>query len=167
MFSLLVVVLVAAPVVAAESRSRQFKALWQFRGMILCTIPDSIPLLDFSNYGCYCGIGGSGNPVDELDKCCQTHDNCYGDALKLKSCWPIFDNPYTKGYSYTCSQNTITCPRETRTRVHRLGLKGWSFKTKVKRNSFSQRVVNLELIAAESCGGQITCVFKTGGRGFR
>ncbi|XP_072353738.1 phospholipase A2 isoform X3 [Scyliorhinus torazame] len=100
-------------------------------------------------------------------RCCQTHDNCYGDALKLKSCWPIFDNPYTKGYSYTCSQNTITCPRETRTRVHRLGLKGWSFKTKVKRNSFSQRVVNLELIAAESCGGQITCVFKTGGRGFR
>ncbi|XP_038674139.1 phospholipase A2 [Scyliorhinus canicula] len=109
MFLLLVVVLVAAPVVAAESRSRQSKALWQFRGMILCTIPDSIPLLDFSNYGCYCGIGGSGNPVDELDKCCQTH-NCYGDALKLKSCWPVFDNPYTKGYSYTCSQSTITCP---------------------------------------------------------
>ncbi|XP_078408989.1 phospholipase A2-like [Cetorhinus maximus] len=104
--------LLSAPLSLAESRSGQSRALWQFRGMLLCSIPDSNPLLQFSNYGCYCGFGGSGTPVDELDKCCQTHDNCYGDALKLKACWPIFDNPYTKSYSYTCFKNTITCSDE-------------------------------------------------------
>lgn len=44
------------------------RAVWQFRGMILCTVPDSWPLLDYADYGCYCGLGGSGTPVDELDR---------------------------------------------------------------------------------------------------
>uniref|UniRef100_UPI00398E8F72 phospholipase A2-like n=1 Tax=Pristiophorus japonicus TaxID=55135 RepID=UPI00398E8F72 len=104
MLSLLVVVLLAA-----QSRYIQSRALWQFRGMIRCSIPNSKPLLDFNNYGCYCGYGGSGTPVDDLDKCCQIHDNCYGEALELKACWPIFDNPYTEIYSYSCSETTVTC----------------------------------------------------------
>ncbi|XP_048412304.1 phospholipase A2 [Stegostoma tigrinum] len=105
MFSLLVVVLLAA----AGSKASQPRALWQFYHVILCSTPGSHPLLDFSNYGCYCGFGGSGTPVDDLDKCCQIHDNCYSEALKLKECRPIFDNPYTIIYSYTCSENTVTC----------------------------------------------------------
>nr|1M8T_A Chain A, Phospholipase a2 [Ophiophagus hannah]1M8T_B Chain B, Phospholipase a2 [Ophiophagus hannah]1M8T_C Chain C, Phospholipase a2 [Ophiophagus hannah]1M8T_D Chain D, Phospholipase a2 [Ophiophagus hannah]1M8T_E Chain E, Phospholipase a2 [Ophiophagus hannah]1M8T_F Chain F, Phospholipase a2 [Ophiophagus hannah] len=78
--------------------------LVQFNGMIRCTIPGSIPWWDYSDYGCYCGSGGSGTPVDELDRCCQVHDNCYTQAQQLTEC-----SPYSKRYSYDCSEGTLTC----------------------------------------------------------
>ncbi|NXN88526.1 PA21B Phospholipase, partial [Bombycilla garrulus] len=95
--------------VGAASADVSPRAMWLFRKLIKCTLPDSHPLLDFNGYGCYCGLGGSGTPVDELDRCCQVHDNCYSQAEKLSSCTFILDNPYTKRYSYTCSNKKITC----------------------------------------------------------
>ncbi|XP_036908509.1 phospholipase A2 [Sturnira hondurensis] len=85
------------------------RAVWQFRNLIKCAVPGSHPWEEYNNYGCYCGLGGSGNPVDELDACCQKHDNCYEQALRLDSCKSIMDNPYTKTYSYSCSGTEITC----------------------------------------------------------
>uniref|UniRef100_A0A4W3IIW6 Phospholipase A2 n=1 Tax=Callorhinchus milii TaxID=7868 RepID=A0A4W3IIW6_CALMI len=93
----------------AQSRDFNSKALWQFRGMIKCSIPDSNPLLEFNNYGCYCGYGGGGTPVDTLDQCCFVHDNCYGDTMEMEECWPIFDNPYTEIYAYTCDDSIVKC----------------------------------------------------------
>ncbi|XP_028680189.1 phospholipase A2-like [Erpetoichthys calabaricus] len=84
-------------------------ALWQFRNMIICVLPSSWPLFEYNRYGCYCGYGGSGTPVDDLDRCCQVHDHCYSEAMQHKDCWPIFDNPYTEIYSYSCSEGVITC----------------------------------------------------------
>ncbi|KFO70357.1 Phospholipase A2, major isoenzyme, partial [Cuculus canorus] len=85
------------------------RAVWELRSMIKCTMPESYPLLDFADYGCYCGLGGSGTPVDELDRCCQAHDECYSQAEKLESCTFILDNPYTKLYKFSCSDKEITC----------------------------------------------------------
>ncbi|KFP87909.1 Phospholipase A2, major isoenzyme, partial [Apaloderma vittatum] len=85
------------------------RAVWNLRKMIKCTIPNSHPFLQFGNYGCYCGLGGHGTPVDELDKCCQAHDHCYSEAEKLESCTFLLDNPYTEWYKFTCSDGEITC----------------------------------------------------------
>uniref|UniRef100_A0A673HI77 Phospholipase A2 n=1 Tax=Sinocyclocheilus rhinocerous TaxID=307959 RepID=A0A673HI77_9TELE len=87
------------------------KNLLQFEDMIKCTVPDSTPLLVFADYGCFCGLGGTGTPVDQLDQCCFTHDACYGTAKTLQSCSSVFDNPYTNTYDYKCDENTktVTC----------------------------------------------------------
>ncbi|NWI12079.1 PA21B Phospholipase, partial [Crypturellus soui] len=95
--------------VGAATANVSPRAVWQLRKMIKCTIPHSDPLRDFADYGCYCGLGGSGTPVDELDRCCQTHDHCYSEAEKLPTCRFLLDNPYTKTYSYSCSGEEITC----------------------------------------------------------
>lgn len=63
--------------------------------MIKCTIPDSSPLLEFNGYGCYCGLGGSGTPVDELDRFLQLC--CYKPlslVLLLWFCMLASPQPY-------------------------------------------------------------------------
>ncbi|KAJ8379444.1 hypothetical protein SKAU_G00002220 [Synaphobranchus kaupii] len=85
------------------------QAIWQFRNMMICTMPESWPVLDYADYGCYCGIGGSGTPVDMLDRCCQVHDMCYEAARVHDACWPLINNPYTQIYHYVCNNKTVTC----------------------------------------------------------
>lgn len=42
------------------------KAIWQFGKMIECVQPGVSPY-KYNDYGCYCGFGGTGSPVDEVD----------------------------------------------------------------------------------------------------
>nr|1OWS_B Chain B, Phospholipase A2 [Naja naja] len=77
----------------------------QFNNMIECTVP-ARSWWDFADYGCYCG-SGSGSPTDDLDRCCQTHDNCYGAGGGSTGC-----APKSRTYTYQCSQGTLTCSGE-------------------------------------------------------
>uniref|UniRef100_A0A3Q2VCQ5 Phospholipase A2 n=1 Tax=Haplochromis burtoni TaxID=8153 RepID=A0A3Q2VCQ5_HAPBU len=76
--------------------SGNYKALNQFRNMILCVMPDSWPALDYADYGCYCGMGG------------LWHTQFF---FSHPECWPILDNPYTEFYDYNCDDQNkkITC----------------------------------------------------------
>ncbi|CAB1439881.1 unnamed protein product [Pleuronectes platessa] len=86
-------------------------AINQFRKGLHCLMSDSSQIKDYADYGCYCGYGGSGTPVDELDRCCQVHDRCFDTAMQQEACWSLFDSPHTRIYSYDCEEanKTITC----------------------------------------------------------
>ncbi|XP_056382561.1 otoconin-90-like isoform X2 [Hyla sarda] len=45
--------------------------LWCYRNRL------KVPLLGINLYGCYCGTGGTGGAVDNVDRCCLLHDCCY------------------------------------------------------------------------------------------
>lgn len=51
--------------------------------------------LDYDDYGCWCGPGGSGTPVDGSDACCRGHDHCYDKILRNHKC-----NPYLAHYQF-------------------------------------------------------------------
>ncbi|XP_004208832.1 basic phospholipase A2 BFPA isoform X1 [Hydra vulgaris] len=64
----------------------------------------------YDEYGCWCGPGGSGKPVDKADGCCKRHDHCYDRILSKKEC-----NPYIAQYSFDkdkCLNENGTCLRE-------------------------------------------------------
>ncbi|XP_066428716.1 phospholipase A2-like [Eleutherodactylus coqui] len=63
-------------------------------------------LWSFSFYGCYCGLGGQGWPMDDIDWCCQKHDCCY-DVLMKAGCAPL-----SQDYNYSHINGVITCDDE-------------------------------------------------------
>ncbi|VDO96258.1 unnamed protein product [Soboliphyme baturini] len=90
--------------VSARYRKRTTRSFWNFRGVVTCVTGNTASL--YFNYGCYCGLGGSGNPVDEIDSCCQTHDLCY-QALSQNRLWAYFTH-----YSYECVDGHARCGEE-------------------------------------------------------
>ncbi|XP_073322474.1 phospholipase A2-like [Pagrus major] len=101
----LLMLLLTACTVSGERRAR---AIWQFGDMIECVQPGVDPI-NYNNYGCYCGLGGKGTPVDDLDRCCKVHDDCYGAQMEIPECSGFFDKPYFIIYDYTCSERKVTC----------------------------------------------------------
>ena len=66
--------------------------------------------LKFDGYGCWCGPGGSGTPVDGIDDCCMHHDHCY-DRVLARHC-----DPYLRVYKWSkgvCLDPEGSCTRQT------------------------------------------------------
>nr|Q8UUI1.1 RecName: Full=Basic phospholipase A2 PC17; Short=svPLA2; AltName: Full=Phosphatidylcholine 2-acylhydrolase; Flags: Precursor [Laticauda laticaudata]BAB72251.1 phospholipase A2 [Laticauda laticaudata] len=81
--------------------------LIQFTYLIECANKGRRTSFNYADYGCYCGIGGSGTPVDKLDRCCKTHDECYAQAEK-KGCYPKLTM-----YNYYCGEGGPYCNSKT------------------------------------------------------
>ncbi|XP_013404821.1 acidic phospholipase A2 [Lingula anatina] len=92
---------IAALVVLADTKPRP-RNLVQFALMVNKATGRSA--LDFNDYGCYCGLGGKGKPVDDLDKCCKVHDFCY-EMVSHEGCW----NAKVGTYDYRTNGTDITC----------------------------------------------------------
>ncbi|CAL4122247.1 unnamed protein product, partial [Meganyctiphanes norvegica] len=58
---------------------------------------------DYNEYGCYCGLGGAGQPVDGIDKCCQAHDLCLTYASQCAGL-----DYYLQPYRWRCNGVHLT-----------------------------------------------------------
>lgn len=94
---LVLIILVITDVAAYRGR----RSVAQFGEMISCATDRGLiqSWTDYDGYGCYCGLGGSGSPIDETDGCCLRHDNCYGEVMTSGMC-PYEDFVYTVLYKY-------------------------------------------------------------------
>ncbi|XP_020624289.1 basic phospholipase A2 PA-9C-like [Orbicella faveolata] len=70
--------------------------LYQFGNMVNCMTNRS--RFSYSDYSCWCGAEGKGEPVDEVDKCCKIHDKCYDSHMYTKCFYPF--HVYTVYYQY-------------------------------------------------------------------
>nr|ABM88801.1 PLA2 Hs-2 precursor [Hoplocephalus stephensii] len=106
---LLVLLAVCVSLLGASNIPPRPLNLMQFSNMIQCANRGSRPTWHYIDYGCYCGKGGSGTPVDELDRCCKTHDDCYGEAENLPACNYVMSGSYYNIYKYECNEGELTC----------------------------------------------------------
>ncbi|XP_052807382.1 basic phospholipase A2-like [Mya arenaria] len=64
--------------------------------------------LQFNPYGCFCGYGQQGSePVDEADRCCKRHDDCYGEVHNEGHCY--FWSGVFVGYNDECDEFGCRC----------------------------------------------------------
>ncbi|NXG72449.1 PA2GE phospholipase, partial [Baryphthengus martii] len=69
--------------------------------------------LAYNGYGCYCGLGGSKQPLDKTDWCCHDHDCCY-KKVSSSHCNPklVIYKYHVRGSQITCKSGTW-CQRRT------------------------------------------------------
>ncbi|PAA70179.1 hypothetical protein BOX15_Mlig022217g2 [Macrostomum lignano] len=94
---------------AAQLLNRQRRRIDQLGHMISATTGHHYAA--YIGYGNYCGPGGAGVPVDNLDACCQVHDYCYDDLMEKKNAGkcgsgsgPVF-NQYLSRFNYKEKSN--------------------------------------------------------------
>ncbi|XP_069876280.1 group 10 secretory phospholipase A2-like [Dipodomys merriami] len=86
----------------ASGRSHVYRrGILELAGTVRCT--GNRPPIAYVNYGCFCGLGGHGQPRDAIDWCCHQHDCCYSRAEQA-GCSPKIER-----YSWECVNQTIQC----------------------------------------------------------
>ncbi|MFH4977080.1 hypothetical protein AB6A40_003789 [Gnathostoma spinigerum] len=100
------VVLIVALSFALSEANKIPNALWNFNSMASCRL--NVSGLTYNNYGCYCGYGGRGQPVDSIDRCCFYHDICYGNAIDCGQCSKWYQL-YIGNYAWECINGKPTC----------------------------------------------------------
>ncbi|XP_038619442.1 phospholipase A2-like [Tachyglossus aculeatus] len=98
---LLLLLLLLLPPEPAGGKARPRRSFIELAKAIQCST-DNSPL-NYVNYGCYCGLGGSGWPRDKTDWCCHSHDCCYGQA-EAKGCHPVLEP-----YNFMCKDKKVDC----------------------------------------------------------
>ncbi|VDM97296.1 unnamed protein product [Thelazia callipaeda] len=80
--------------VAVETKIK-LKALWNLEGMSICRLRYSA--IVYVNYGCWCGMGGSGKPIDGIDRAVE-NGLCYDTAEE-----------YVLPYDWMCNGTKPLC----------------------------------------------------------
>ena len=92
----------------APIHKRSKRSLYTFNNLIRCYFADVSVSLYF-DYGCYCGKGGYGIPLDETDMCCYVHDQCYGQVYNKYLLDDYSYQLYTTSYDFTCANKIGHC----------------------------------------------------------
>ncbi|EHB04159.1 Group 10 secretory phospholipase A2 [Heterocephalus glaber] len=103
LFLLLLLLLGSGPVpVATSRRSHVFpRGIKELADTVTCVGPR--PPIVYMQYGCFCGLGGHGQPRDSIDWCCYHHDCCYALAEEA-GC-----SPKMGSYPWKCVDNQVQC----------------------------------------------------------
>ncbi|XP_072346502.1 acidic phospholipase A2 PA-3-like [Scyliorhinus torazame] len=107
-----ILIVLGAICIPAQGFAVQGRSVVNFKNVVVCASPN-VPNQRYMDYGCFCGYGGNGNqPLDDLDRCCQVHDDCYGEAESSLGCKPLFTP-----YSTHCENEVPQCSDTILTRL--------------------------------------------------